>query len=248
MCIAWWSVPQVEVVMYDTAGQEDYDRLRPFSYSDTDVMVVCYAIDSPDSLANVLLNWVPEVRYFCGHVPVLLVGCKKDLRDRKDHPLHLQELSTGVCNNLNLNNRLSANSKHAGSQSSHTHTSTQCRPKSDHGGADSEMENSDADVSLARTKGLQDLSAAACKITSRSFDSLDSVLSVMSFPAGEVVVSYDEGLQVARKMAAFGYYECSAKTGEGSTVVLDAVVRAGMEARHKKSTGRFRYKNGRMGR
>ena len=67
--------------MYDTAGQEDYDRLRPFSYSDTDVMVICFSVDNPDSLDNVLLNWLPEVRYYCGDVPVILVGNKKDLRD-----------------------------------------------------------------------------------------------------------------------------------------------------------------------
>lgn len=47
---------QVELALWDTAGQEDYDRLRPLSYPDTDVILMCFAIDSPDSLEN-----IPEV-------------------------------------------------------------------------------------------------------------------------------------------------------------------------------------------
>ncbi|KAL8584363.1 hypothetical protein ACOMHN_031983 [Nucella lapillus] len=70
----------VELTLTDTAGQEDYDRLRPYSYPDTDVVIVCFAIDNPDSLENVRLNWMPEIRYFCGNVPVILVGNKTDLR------------------------------------------------------------------------------------------------------------------------------------------------------------------------
>ena len=34
-------------------GQEDYDRLRPLSYPDSHVILICFAVDSPDSLDNV---------------------------------------------------------------------------------------------------------------------------------------------------------------------------------------------------
>jgi len=50
---------QVELALWDTAGQEDYDRLRPLSYPDTDVILMCFAIDSPDSLEN-----IPEVNNY----------------------------------------------------------------------------------------------------------------------------------------------------------------------------------------
>lgn len=40
----------VELALWDTAGQEDYDRLRPLSYPDSHVILICFAIDSPDSL------------------------------------------------------------------------------------------------------------------------------------------------------------------------------------------------------
>lgn len=67
--------------MWDTAGQEDYDRLRPLSYPDTDVILMCFSVDSPDSLENIPEKWTPEVKHFCPNVPIILVGNKKDLRN-----------------------------------------------------------------------------------------------------------------------------------------------------------------------
>ncbi|CAI9632750.1 unnamed protein product [Alternaria burnsii] len=70
----------VELALWDTAGQEDYDRLRPLSYPDSHVILICFAIDSPDSLDNVQEKWISEVLHFCQGLPIILVGCKKDLR------------------------------------------------------------------------------------------------------------------------------------------------------------------------
>jgi len=70
----------VELALWDTAGQEDYDRLRPLSYPDSHVILVCFAIDSPDSLDNVQEKWISEVMHFCPGLPIILVACKKDLR------------------------------------------------------------------------------------------------------------------------------------------------------------------------
>ncbi|KAJ3047102.1 GTP-binding protein Rho1 [Rhizophlyctis rosea] len=73
----------VELVLWDTAGQEEVGRyrLRSLYYPNSDVVVICYAIDSPDSLENVAENWIQEVRHFCPKIPVLLVGTKSDLRN-----------------------------------------------------------------------------------------------------------------------------------------------------------------------
>lgn len=71
----------IQLSLWDTAGQDDYDRLRPLSYPQTDVFILCYSVVSPPSLAHVRLKWVPELRYYCPQVPILLVGTKMDLID-----------------------------------------------------------------------------------------------------------------------------------------------------------------------
>merc|ERR1711992_367357 len=72
---------QVELALWDTAGREDYDRLRPLSYPDTDVFLVCYSVVSPSSYENVQEKWVPEISHHCQKTPFLLVGTQIDLRD-----------------------------------------------------------------------------------------------------------------------------------------------------------------------
>ncbi|KZT69351.1 ras-domain-containing protein [Daedalea quercina L-15889] len=71
----------VQLALWDTAGQEEYERLRPMSYSKSHVILIAFAIDTPDSLENVTVKWIEEVRSICGPtIPVILVGCKSDLR------------------------------------------------------------------------------------------------------------------------------------------------------------------------
>eukprot|EP00300_Choanocystis_sp_HF-7_P022697 c22141_g1_i1.p2 GENE.c22141_g1_i1~~c22141_g1_i1.p2 ORF type:complete len:194 (+),score=47.19 c22141_g1_i1:136-717(+) len=67
--------------LFDTAGQEDYDRLRPLSYPQTDVFLVCFSIVAPSSLENVKEKWFPEIRHHCPKTPAILVGTQMDLRD-----------------------------------------------------------------------------------------------------------------------------------------------------------------------
>jgi GTPase SAR1 family protein len=54
----------LELALWDTAGQEEYDRLRPLSYPETDLLFVCFAIDCPNSLENVMdkVRLLPEFR------------------------------------------------------------------------------------------------------------------------------------------------------------------------------------------
>lgn len=74
----------ISLGLWDTAGQEDYDRLRPLSYPQTDVFLICFSIVSPPSFDNVKAKWFPEIEHHAPNVPIILVGTKLDLReDRK---------------------------------------------------------------------------------------------------------------------------------------------------------------------
>ncbi|XP_028398202.1 ras-like GTP-binding protein Rho1 [Dendronephthya gigantea] len=70
----------IELVLWDTAGQEDYDSIRPLSYPDTDVILLCYSMDIRESFDNIETKWHTELKWYCPKVPVILVGLKKDLR------------------------------------------------------------------------------------------------------------------------------------------------------------------------
>ncbi|XP_055092923.1 rho-related GTP-binding protein RhoF isoform X1 [Symphalangus syndactylus] len=101
---------EVTLNLYDTAGQEDYDRLRPLSYQNTHLVLICYDVMNPTSYDNVLIKvrpaswvaapylgpaapliscllppqWFPEVTHFCRGIPMVLIGCKTDLRKDKE--------------------------------------------------------------------------------------------------------------------------------------------------------------------
>jgi len=71
----------VSLGLWDTAGQEDYDRLRPLSYPQTDVFLVCFSVISPSSFENVPSKWVPEISHHCPGTRYFIIGTKIDLRD-----------------------------------------------------------------------------------------------------------------------------------------------------------------------
>jgi len=69
--------------MWDTAGQEDYDRLRPLSYPGTDVVVICFSLVNESTFESVRMKWSPEINRYLEGTPKILVGTKSDMRDQK---------------------------------------------------------------------------------------------------------------------------------------------------------------------
>eukprot|EP00948_MAST-09A_sp_MAST-9A-sp1_P004323 g4323.t1 len=81
----------INLGLWDTAGQEDYDRLRPLSYPQTDVFLICFSVVNPSSFENVKSKWQSEIMHHAPGVPFILVGTKTDLRDDSETLLKLQE-------------------------------------------------------------------------------------------------------------------------------------------------------------
>lgn len=75
---------KVILALWDTAGQEEYERLRPFSYSKADIIVIGFALNDRESLENARSKWAEEVLRYCPQAPIVLVGLKKDLKANED--------------------------------------------------------------------------------------------------------------------------------------------------------------------
>ena len=84
------------VDLWDTAGQEDYERLRRLSYQDANLVILAYSLASKESLLNIPEVWAPEIINFCPNVPILLVGLKSDLPDHKVDPFDALKVAENI--------------------------------------------------------------------------------------------------------------------------------------------------------
>ncbi|KAJ3205925.1 hypothetical protein HDU83_009632 [Entophlyctis luteolus] len=84
----------IELSLWDTAGQEDYDRLRPLSYPCSDIVIMTFAIDNRETFWSLTEKWIPEVNHFLPDVPKILVALKKDLRNDESTVEELKKLHT----------------------------------------------------------------------------------------------------------------------------------------------------------
>ena len=81
----------ISLSLWDTAGQDSYDRVRPLSYPDTDVFVICFSLVHRDSMCNVKSKWWPEITHHCPRTPIVLVGKQETYQSRnfKDTYMYL---------------------------------------------------------------------------------------------------------------------------------------------------------------
>eukprot|EP01095_Lingulamoeba_sp_RSL-Kostka_P008287 TRINITY_DN273_c0_g1_i2.p1 TRINITY_DN273_c0_g1~~TRINITY_DN273_c0_g1_i2.p1 ORF type:complete len:208 (+),score=75.94 TRINITY_DN273_c0_g1_i2:38-625(+) len=75
---------QVNLTILDTAGQEDYDRLRPLSYPQTDIFFLMYSVDNPSSYETIQKKYASEVKDNCPNVPIIVIATKTDLREDEE--------------------------------------------------------------------------------------------------------------------------------------------------------------------
>jgi len=74
----------INLGLWDTAGSEDYNTLRPLSYPGTDVFIICFNLVDMETFNNVKTKWHPEVQHHNPKTPFILVGTKLDLREKSD--------------------------------------------------------------------------------------------------------------------------------------------------------------------
>ncbi|KAF9478286.1 hypothetical protein BDN70DRAFT_860383 [Pholiota conissans] len=111
----------VELSLWDTAGQEEFDRLRSLSYAETHVIMICFSVDNPVSLENVESKWLDEILEYCPGVKLVLVALKCDLRDDPaikerlkrygTHPVQYEE-GLAVARRIRASRYLECSSKH----------------------------------------------------------------------------------------------------------------------------------------
>jgi len=81
----------INYALWDTAGQEEYARLRCLSYPETDVFLLCFSVISPSSFDNIKSKWYPEISHHCPEAKKIVVGTKIDLRNNKETMDNLRE-------------------------------------------------------------------------------------------------------------------------------------------------------------
>ncbi|CAB4405610.1 hypothetical protein RhiirA5_102057 [Rhizophagus irregularis] len=117
----WIDNQQIELSLWDTAGQEEFDRLRSLSYADTHVVMLCFAVDNRDSLENIESKWIAEISEHCQGVKIVLVALKCDLREDINVVRNMQrygerpvsyEEGLAVAQNINASRYLECSAKH----------------------------------------------------------------------------------------------------------------------------------------
>lgn len=76
---------QISLGLWDTAGHDNFRQIRPRSYHQADVVLICYSVANPNSLANIQRKWMAEIRENLPKVPVLVVATQTDLREMGVH-------------------------------------------------------------------------------------------------------------------------------------------------------------------
>ena len=99
--------------IWDTPGQDEYDRLRPISYQDAKLILLCFSVEKRQTFLNLTERWIMEVKYYCKDAKIILVGMKLDLRE-SGNPNHVtDEEAFQFCKENNFDTFISCSAKTA---------------------------------------------------------------------------------------------------------------------------------------
>ncbi|KAI7872921.1 small GTPase superfamily [Spinellus fusiger] len=103
----------IELSLWDTAGQEDFDRLRALSYTGAHVIMMCFSVDNRQSLENITHRWLDEISEHCANAKIILVALKCDLRSAQEkNTTILYEEGLEVAHFINASCYLECSAKH----------------------------------------------------------------------------------------------------------------------------------------
>ena len=71
--------------VWDTSGNEKYDRFRPLSYPKTNFIIVIFSVGEPASYSNATTKWIPEVKRYMPIIPIVLLGNKIEIRTEPEY-------------------------------------------------------------------------------------------------------------------------------------------------------------------
>ena len=86
---------QISLGLWDTAGSESFRQIRPMSYQQADVVLICYSVANPASLASVRRRWIGEVKEHLPRAPVLVVATQTDQREAGPNQANCTSSSDG---------------------------------------------------------------------------------------------------------------------------------------------------------
>lgn len=72
---------QISLGLWDTSGSDAFKGIRPLSYQQADVVLMCYSVANHNSFLNLRNKWISEIRSHLPRIPVLVVATQTDQRD-----------------------------------------------------------------------------------------------------------------------------------------------------------------------
>lgn len=76
---------QISLGLWDTAGNDTFKGIRPLSYQQADVILMCYSVANHNSFHNLKSKWVMEIRTHLPRIPILVVATQIDQRETGPH-------------------------------------------------------------------------------------------------------------------------------------------------------------------
>ncbi|KAL9643562.1 hypothetical protein ABK040_010175 [Willaertia magna] len=90
----------IKLSIWDTAGSDSFDRLRPLYYPQTDLFILCFSVANyykiVDSFDSITKNWMVELKHYNPETPILLCATKIDLRENKKELFKLLKLENPI--------------------------------------------------------------------------------------------------------------------------------------------------------